>query len=64
MQITFFSLEASKYFPYIELGKIYSFSGAKLKESGRFNWTNNNIEMSVLSKTKIEWIKEDDNSIP
>lgn len=59
IQIVFYNEFVDKYYNLVEEGQMYSVSGALVKTAGKFNNTNNTIELNVSSKTEIEKLADD-----
>ena len=59
IKLTFFHLEADRFFEKIQEGKIYQFSKLKVKNATRWNNTKNRYELDASSLTMIEEAKEE-----
>jgi hypothetical protein len=53
IQCGFFNEVAKKYYPLLEVGKVYEFQNGQVKKRGNFNKTNNELEISFNAKSLI-----------
>ena len=58
IQVTFFNEVASKYFPVIAEGNIYSIADAEIRNAGKFNNTQNKFELSISDRTVIKRLND------